>query len=460
MYNIKKNSCTKECYKYNKRTYIKKKQNTTYFHYNKYNKYKSKYNYSNTFSYNSYEYDYENKYFEKNCEKTKKTKKKELKEVKESNLDKQDENKENSSSYENSTINEYQTQEKTNNKIIVKKNNSYNIIEEDKSSIIEQDINSSESNTIIFPSCNSFCKTNSQIFSDDKENIPPNINTNYNNFINNKNFKELKEYNISSINITSQEFKEAFYVPKRLNNLYNMYSNNNNNQIINKDRKINENNFKNSSSLSLGSTLGIINMLNQNNLLQNNNNQNLNGFNSLLNNNNLFCNQNLNLNINNSSIIDAIQPFNLYDSINENSFHKLNSLDSFHSSLKAQINNSIIENEKERENTDILEINVKIAEKKTLIFKIRRYDDMFKTVKIFCEINKLDTMLIRPFIVYIIKALNSIYGIYNLSLKSEEIRFLKDIKKYFFSENKDEEQTNCINNEENEFNMSYEKERI
>ena len=85
---------------------------------------------------------------------------------------------------------------------------------------------------------------------------------------------------------------------------------------------------------------------------------------------------------------------------------------------------------------------------------------MFKTVKIFCEINKLDTILIRPFIVYIIKALNSIYGIYNLSLKSEEIRFLKDIKKYFFSENKDEEQTNCINNEENEFNMSYEKERI
>ena len=70
MYNIKKNSCAKECYRFNKRSFINKKQNTTYFQHNKYNKYKSKYNYSNTSLYNSYEFKYENnKFLEKDSEK-------------------------------------------------------------------------------------------------------------------------------------------------------------------------------------------------------------------------------------------------------------------------------------------------------------------------------------------------------------------------------------------------------
>ena len=114
----------------------------------------------------------------------------------------------------------------------------------------------------------------------------------------------------------------------------------------------------------------------------------------------------------------------------------MSSLDLNQSILKTQINSSF--SEKDKENTDILEINVKLSEQKTLVFKIRRYDDMFKTVKIFCEINKLDTKLIRPLIIYIIKALNSIYGLYNLNLKGEEIRFLKDVKEHFFSEENEE----------------------
>jgi len=453
MYNIKKNSCTKDSFKFNKRGHLQKKQNTTYFQYNKYNKYKSRYNYSNKFSYNSYEYDYENKIFyekEKDSEKVKNIKKKELIEVTESNnnfID-PDENKENSLSYENSTANEYQypVQPKTNEK------------SEDKSSIVDQDLNSSENNTIIIPN-SSYCKTNSQICSEDKENIEPNIMLNNNN----NNFNRLKSdngyfnKNISSINLSSQEFKEAFYVPKRLNNLYNMYSNNNSNQINIKEGKDIGENLQNSSmsksSMSIESSLSFNNLFNnKNNTLQNNNNQNnvqnqnSNCYNLLLNNNIVFFNQNLNLNINNSQLIDQIQPFNLYDSNSSNSLRKMKSFDSFHSSLKSQISNSIFENEKEKENTDILEINVKISEKKSLIFKIRRYDDMFKTVKIFCEINKLDTKLIRPLIIYIIKALNSIYGIYNLNLKPEEIIFLKNIKNNFFNDN----DNNNINKNENE----------
>ena len=62
--------------------------------------------------------------------------------------------------------------------------------------------------------------------------------------------------------------------------------------------------------------------------------------------------------------------------------------------------------DKDKENTDVLCVNLKISASETLVFKIRRYDDMFKTVKMFCEINKLDAKFIRPIILYIIKALN------------------------------------------------------
>ena len=64
----------------------------------------------------------------------------------------------------------------------------------------------------------------------------------------------------------------------------------------------------------------------------------------------------------------------------------------------------------------------------------------------FCEINKLDIKLIRPFIVYIIRALNSIYGIYNLNLKSDEIQFIKDIKDNFYKDV--EEENNTVNKDE------------
>ena len=461
MFNIKKNSCRKEVYKYKKSGYLKKKQNTTHFQYNKYNKYKQRYNYSNKFSNYSYDNNYQNNsFFEKDSQTFNTNSKKDLIEVNDSKNE--DESKEKSSSYENSITNDYLYQEKTNEETAEKNNDSFNNIQEDKSLTIEQDFNSSENNTIILPNQNSFCKTNSQICSDDKENIDPNIN--YNNY---NNYKNAKYSNVTSINLSSQDFKEAFYVPKRVNNLYNMYSNNNQINLNINERQQDENNFHNLSSSSLKDAFNINNILNKNNNLFQNNNQNINPFNNLVinnnnNNNYLFCQQNFNLNINKSSSIDSIQPFNIYDSLHSsiNSFKKVNSIDSFHSSLKTQKSGSMYENEREKENTDILEIYVKLPQKKALIFKIRRYDDMFKTVKIFCEINKLDTKLIRPFIIYIIKALNSIYGIYNLNLKSEEIRFLKDIKEYFYNDEFNEKNNKETNEKEYDENYNQMNESI
>lgn len=95
----------------------------------------------------------------------------------------------------------------------------------------------------------------------------------------------------------------------------------------------------------------------------------------------------------------------------------------------AKNNNEVLDAKKE--NTCILEINVKISKNKTYNFILKRFDDLFETVQIFCQINELDTNLYMPIIVNIIKALNSIYGIYNLKLNEKEIQKLI-LLKYFY----------------------------
>lgn len=84
--------------------------------------------------------------------------------------------------------------------------------------------------------------------------------------------------------------------------------------------------------------------------------------------------------------------------------------------------------QKQNDNIIILDIGVKISEKKVINFKLRRYDDMFQVVKKACKENDLNEKYQSFFICTIIKALNSIYGIYNLSLKKEEISFLQVLK--------------------------------
>ena len=84
--------------------------------------------------------------------------------------------------------------------------------------------------------------------------------------------------------------------------------------------------------------------------------------------------------------------------------------------------------QKQDENITILDIGVKISENKVINFKLRKYDDMFEVVKRTCKENDLNENYQNFFIYTIIKALNSIYGIYNLPLKTEEIEFLQNLK--------------------------------
>lgn len=81
------------------------------------------------------------------------------------------------------------------------------------------------------------------------------------------------------------------------------------------------------------------------------------------------------------------------------------------------------------ENTVILNVNVKLPNNQIVIFKLRRYDDLFFTIKLFCEINSIEEKFIKPLIIKSLCAINTVYQIYNSSLSSEDISLLQLIKK-------------------------------
>ena len=82
------------------------------------------------------------------------------------------------------------------------------------------------------------------------------------------------------------------------------------------------------------------------------------------------------------------------------------------------------------ENTEILRVNVKISKNKSAIFKLRRFDDLFLTVKLFCEINSIEEKLMKPIIIKSLCALNNIYQVFNTQIDEKNIKRLKVIKNF------------------------------
>ncbi len=123
--------------------------------------------------------------------------------------------------------------------------------------------------------------------------------------------------------------------------------------------------------------------------------------------NNLNINNNNNNNNNNRSIIQNKKSSN-------NKFNKFN----------LNINNIIHSQNRILENTEILSVNVKLSKDKIVAFKLRRYDDLFNTVKLFCEINSIKEDLIKPIIIKSLEALNNIYTIYNWKMSKDDINQL------------------------------------
>ncbi|MCQ2820453.1 MAG: hypothetical protein MJ252_24585 [archaeon] len=93
-------------------------------------------------------------------------------------------------------------------------------------------------------------------------------------------------------------------------------------------------------------------------------------------------------------------------------------------------NSTALEKEYQRteQNTEILSIKVKISKTETAVFKLRRYDDTIKTVQLFCELNKIDSMMVKPLIIAIFKTLNSISKAVNLKISQRNFDFLSLIK--------------------------------
>ena len=125
--------------------------------------------------------------------------------------------------------------------------------------------------------------------------------------------------------------------------------------------------------------------------------------------------KNLNLNRESSNIINLNNKIN--NKKTSNKYNKFN----IQNNTIFQTQNPIFEN------TEILNVNVKISKDKIAIFKLRRYDDLFNTVKLFCEINEIKEELIKPIIIKSLEAMNNVYKIYNWKLNSININHLNFI---------------------------------
>lgn len=95
---------------------------------------------------------------------------------------------------------------------------------------------------------------------------------------------------------------------------------------------------------------------------------------------------------------------------------------------KKVINNSSNYINPQLENTEILRVKVKISKDNLAEFKLKRYDDVFETIKLFCEINGVKEELIKPLIMKSLSALNSIYQAMNSRISDEDAKLLKKLK--------------------------------
>ena len=198
---------------------------------------------------------------------------------------------------------------------------------------------------------------------------------------------------IQNLNLNSNEINETIFFEENKKNIQD-------NQNLNEDY----NQFLNYNSQ---------NIIEKKDSNENLKNKNLNLNRETPNKYNLNNNLNININNNNRCIIPNNKSSN-------NKYNKFN----------LNINNIIQSQNRILENTEILCVNVKLSNDKIVVFKLRRYDDLFNTVKLFCEINSIKEDLIKPIIIKSLEALNNIYKIYNWKMSKDDINQLNLINNY------------------------------
>ena len=243
----------------------------------------------------------------------------------------------------------------------------------------------------------------------------------------NKNDKKISFDNDATTqsNSSSHEHEETNYDKNIINNKKGEDTINN---IL--DRTNNNSNKEEYNVIDININNKDIEIKNNNNIILNTNIDNIN--NIIL---NSFKNLNLNSNqnsVNNNNINKKRQKYpkkkksissELKKSFSDNISEPYNKFNSINSELSQSINPLI-------ENTEILNIKVKIEKDKYLLFKLRRFDDLFLTVKLFCEINNIEEKLMKPIITMILCGLNSIYQVFNTTLEKDNIKILQLVKNY------------------------------
>ena len=151
----------------------------------------------------------------------------------------------------------------------------------------------------------------------------------------------------------------------------------------------------------------------------------------------------LNKTISNSSIFNEENQINIFSKtvlqnltkninlnqklINEKNKQLKNKKLNLQNKFNISYNNNSIENSKVFENTLILSVKIKINKNKYVIFNLRKYDDLIKNIKSFCEYNHIDKKLIKVLTIKIFEALNNIYRLNNYILSKREINYLFNI---------------------------------
>lgn len=118
---------------------------------------------------------------------------------------------------------------------------------------------------------------------------------------------------------------------------------------------------------------------------------------------------------NKNTPLDISDPFN--------KFNKLN---------YQKINKKLNKPNPKKENTVILNVNIKIADNQIVTFKLRKYDDLYKTVSFFCEVNHINEKLIKPIILKTFDAMNNIYSLFNSKIGDKDSQLLKQIQRNDF----------------------------
>ena len=250
------------------------------------------------------------------------------------------------------------------------------------------------------------------VYKDEKHNsIEYTISTAYSNSISTH-----EEYNSNTINLNENLNNEEFKLNSKDSNLsdninYYVFSIEQN-QFVPKNKLNEENEIKN---IDINDRVNDINNMNNHYISNSTKNLCFIGLNPCPNRNNEITSFSSNQvpkvkNINKHSENNSIEPFNKYNSINQD-------LNQFWFNPIA-------------ENTEILNVNVKISKNKSAIFKLRRFDDLFLTVKLFCEINSIDEKLMKPIIIKSLCALNNIYQVFNTQIDDNNLKRLRFINTF------------------------------